>query len=391
MKLATFFAVAAIASAQDGDASQAADTTQGAADTTQADAYGSEQTEAYGQEAYAAPYAGAYMRAPEVCLGGCPEEAPCQSSASGACVQKIQHYAAPAYEAHYAPTEEYGASQEQAQGYRRLEDGGCPVGTFDTSCGILKSRVVLWIAFALLFIPAIYFFCIDPSSWSTQKSKGIQYKDQAVYFTTTEDYQLHKTVAGCVVFIASLAYLTMALGYGSTIRCCDGREFFYARYIDWTITTPLMLWEIMSLSNALYHERVFVYCIDIIMIIGGLIGALVCGGEKWAFFGFSILTFIPVLTYLCYVRRRYTYYDDKIFKGIVNITVLTWFFYPVVWILAEGTGVLCAQGEAICYTVLDIISKSLFGFILVNNPFAFSTTEEPVNGDGPAVINNSML
>merc|ERR1740138_1056174 len=82
-------------------------------------------------ESYGAP---AYLKAPEICLGGCPSEAPCQSSTSGACVAKIQHVAAPMYEA--APTtyaaQEYGGEQE-ATGYRRLSGNGCPVGTFDTS------------------------------------------------------------------------------------------------------------------------------------------------------------------------------------------------------------------------------------------------------------------
>jgi bacteriorhodopsin len=388
MKLATFFAVVATAFAQDGSQGAA---TQGA---DSSESYGSEQAEAYGTESYAAPMesygAPAYLKAPEICLGGCPSEAPCQSSTSGACVAKIQHVAAPMYEA--APTtyaaQEYGGEQE-ATGYRRLSGNGCPVGTFDTSCGILKNRIVLWIAFALLFLPALYFFCIDPSGWEVQRSgnAAIAFSGN-VYWRVSDEYQLHRIVAGTIVFIASLAYLTMALGYGSTIRCCDGREFFYARYIDWTITTPLMLWEILDLSNAYYHERFFVYSIDIIMIIGGLIGALVCGGEKWAFFGFSILCFIPVLGYLCYVRKRFSYYDSRVFELVKNVTVLAWFFYPVVWILAEGTGVICAQGEAICYTVLDIISKSVFGFVFCNNPWAFTRNEILL---APDINNNSML
>jgi bacteriorhodopsin len=64
----------------------------------------------------------------------------------------------------------------------------------------------------------------------------------------------------------------------------------------------------------------------------------------------------------------------------MNITVLSWFFYPIVWILAEGTGVLCANAEAICYTVLDIISKTVFGFLIVNHPWevlAEALTETP--------------
>lgn len=295
------------------------------------------------------------------------------------------------YEA--APTtyaaQEYGGEQE-ATGYRRLSGNGCPVGTFDTSCGILKNRIVLWIAFALLFIPALYFFCIDPSGWEVQRSSNaaIAYSGN-VYWRVSDEYQLHRIVAGTIVFIASLAYLTMSLGYGSTIRCCDGREFFYARYIDWTITTPLMLWEILDLSNAYYHERFFVYSIDIIMIIGGLIGALVCGGEKWAFFGFSILCFIPILGQLSASTPEYKHFNRNVFDQACNLIVVSWFFYPIVWILAEGTSTISANAEAILYTVLDIISKSALGWHFVSNPFAFSVKFQV--GNQNIVANGSML
>merc|ERR1712031_34896 len=86
---------------------------------------------------------------------------------------------------------------------------------------------------------------------------------------------------------------------GYIVRCCDGRSFYYARYIDWTITTPLMIWELASLARASRNDTLFLIFIDILMSISGLIGALVCSGEKWAFFGFSILCFIPILTTLC--------------------------------------------------------------------------------------------
>lgn len=43
-----------------------------------------------------------------------------------------------------------------------------------------------------------------------------------------------------------------------------------------------------------------------------------------------------------------------------------WFAYPIIWILAEGTGVISANAEAICYTVLDVISKAVFGYFVVH-------------------------
>merc|ERR1711924_401391 len=114
------------------------------------------------------------------------------------------------------------------------------------------------------------------------------------------------------------------------------------------------------------------------------------------FFGFSMLTFIPVIYYLC--ERKNRAIDNRIFNGlgevvssltdgaflphvhfivgynnIMRLTVLAWSLYPVVWILAEGTDTISANGEAVFYTILDIISKAGFGMLIVTmkrNSFA---------------------
>merc|ERR1711939_436150 len=112
--------------------------------------------------------------------------------------------------------------------------------------------------------------------------------------------------AGMVNMVASLAYLAMATKHGYTTRC-NGRDFYYARYVDWIITTPLMLYDLAVVGGSDFNTRLFLCGIDIIMIVSGLIGSLVedsgagLGGtnEKWGFFGFSMLCFIPVLWYLC--------------------------------------------------------------------------------------------
>merc|ERR1712178_431377 len=76
-----------------------------------------------------------------------------------------------------------------------------------------------------------------------------------------------------ITAIASLAYLTMATGHGVYIRPFDGREFFYARYIDWAFTTPLQLTDICGFGAADSDTMAWLLGIDFLMIIAGLIGA----------------------------------------------------------------------------------------------------------------------
>jgi len=208
-------------------------------------------------------------------------------------------------------------------------------------------------------------------------------------------------IASIVCFFASCAYLAMATNHGFYVRCEDGRSFYYARYIDWIITTPLMLHALALFGNAdddIWH---FMFFNDVLMIASGLIGSTVSGGEKWIFFGFSMLVFIPILIELCKLDAKtldarifntggtleglllngstgaailkgnngdangvlppYLYFFNN-YRKIMQITVFTWSFYPIVWILAEGTGTISVTGETIFYTILDVLAKAFFGY-----------------------------
>merc|ERR1719375_2979736 len=108
------------------------------------------------------------------------------------------------------------------------------------------------------------------------------------------------------------------------------------------------------------------------MIISGLIASVVETSFKWFFFAFAILTFIPVIYYICWLRSKVVNvnFDYSLFfwnyATMANLTAFAWFCYPIVWVLCEGTSVITADAEAIIYTVLDLISKALLGMFIIN-------------------------
>jgi len=358
----------------DGDAADAADT----ADNNDYDTEG----------AYTAEASYHFVRAVDTCYSGCDSHAPCFNRRTGQCAPKVceahVHYASyePAqdegyrrlqYDSYAAPVE-YQHEEYRDNYHPPRPRCGCPRGFEDTRDFAVHNRVVLWVAFGLLFAPALCFLWRGllrtiPDSLS----KG---KDAKKHAEQWEEVSLVQIGAGVVCLIASLAYLTMSLGHGY-ISKCDGRSFYYARYVDWMLTTPLMLWDLCKLSNADHRTTLFVIFIDFIMIASGLIGGLMSGTERWAFFGFSIACFLPIIYFLCWLdgegtgnlcgilsntvtdRRKNTY------RRAMNLTVISWIGYPVIWAVAEGGQNLSANGEAIAYTVLDIISKSVFGWIIV--------------------------
>merc|ERR1711865_1257375 len=137
--------------------------------------------------------------------------------------------------------------------------------------------------------------------------------------------------AGFVCLIASLAYLTMATGNGTYTRCCDGRLFFFARYIDWVLTTPIMIHGLVHFAGAPDDTFVYLFFMD-----------------------------IPMIAYICWWKNEvvdaqfdYGFYFWN-YGSMANLTTIAWFLYPVVWIMSEGLTVLSADGEAIVYTVLDL-------------------------------------
>jgi bacteriorhodopsin len=333
-------------------------------------------TTAYSAPSYEAASAPAYVVAPKCCVHSCPAHAPFFSLSQCGCVGGVQYaqasYSQASYEqpqASYAAQSYEGGEQQTSSGYRFLvEVGNAPAGTIDTRNNTVGSsgRVVLWVGFIILFLAGWWFI-----------NKALRF-----HFLGTEgDINLSQMAflsgpamtEGFVCLIAALAYLTMATGNGAYSRCSDGRTFFYARYIDWVITTPIMLHGLCEFAGAADDVFIYLFFSDILMIVAGLIASVVENGHKWFFFAFSILCFIPVIHYICWLRSRVvdTRFDYSLFfwnySCMANLTAFAWFCYPIVWIMAEGVGTLNVDGEVIIYAVLDIIAKALLGFFIITS------------------------
>jgi bacteriorhodopsin len=215
-----------------------------------------------------------------------------------------------------------------------------------------NGKKFLWVAFVGLAAPCLYF----------------AYKT----FSIEDGKRYYHIITTFICMFASLAYLTMATGHGVYTRPFDGREFFYARYIDWALTTPLQLLDLLGFAGADTDTTCFIVGIDILMIVAGLIGAFFEGQEKWAFWGFGMLMFVPIVYYLLVTLKEGAAWDAQpewkksLYNKISMLTAVSWACYPVVWMFAEGSNKLSADTEAVAYTILDILSKSVFGFLIVS-------------------------
>jgi bacteriorhodopsin len=147
------------------------------------------------------------------------------------------------------------------------------------------------------------------------------------------------------------------------------REIFYARYIDWFITTPLLITDLLLTAAVPWPTIIATIVADEIMIVTGLIGALTQTRYKWGYWVFGMAAFMYVVYVLLVVGRR----SATILGGPVKstyyacgmLTIGIWFLYPIAWGLAEGGNVIHPDSEAIFYGILDLIAKPVFSFMLL--------------------------
>lgn len=178
-----------------------------------------------------------------------------------------------------------------------------------------------------------------------------------------------------ITAIATLAYLVMAAGHGFQ-RNRTRQPLFYARYVDWLLTTPLMLWDLLELAGADGYT-IFIACgMDVLMILSGLIGGLLITHQiRWAFFVFGVVFFCFVVNDLKahMGSNQFGSAAQAVYAKVTKLTIVMWTLYPVAWVLTEGTDALGENTAALLYTILDVISKCLFGFLIVSNRSALDS------------------
>merc|ERR1711904_304007 len=151
--------------------------------------------------------------------------------------------------------------------------------------------------------------------------------------------------------------------------------------VDWVITTPLLLFDLGGVAGAELGEVFGIIGLDVLMIMGGLIGGVMGPEYRWIFWAFGMFCFVPIIYMLLQtfkdqmqdlnLKRKDTY------GKMMSITVITWIAYPVVWALGEGAGMLEQTIEVLLYVILDVIAKAVFSFVLLQ---AHPTLEEPEAG-----------
>ena len=198
----------------------------------------------------------------------------------------------------------------------------------------------------------------------------------------------HSLYHGIVPLIAALSYFAMAAGQGSVpvpvgalISTTSGaavvvnRVFYFARYIDWSFTTPLLLLPLAQLATHSGERRhdltVGLLLADLMMILTALFfGFSVIPWIKWTWFVISCGAFVAVLWVMWVplmqanqleredVQRNYR-------RDAILLTVL-WFTYPIILLFGtDGLGVVGEVASVAFIAIVDFIAKVGYGLLTI--------------------------
>ncbi|WP_079890632.1 bacteriorhodopsin, partial [Halorubrum sp. AJ67] len=175
---------------------------------------------------------------------------------------------------------------------------------------------------------------------------------------------------------AGLSYVAMAFGIGTTT--VNGVEFVGFRYVDWVITTPLLVGFVGYVAGASRRAIAGVMLADALMIAFGA-GATVSEGTlKWALFAVAGGFHVGLFAYLYVVFPR-SVPDDPSQRGLFNLLKnhigLLWLAYPFVWLTGPGGfAFVGAVGISLTYAFLDVLAKLPYVYFFYTRAAGVSPT-----------------
>jgi len=225
-----------------------------------------------------------------------------------------------------------------------------------------SGKTTLWVIFVLMVISSAAFAGL---SWRVPISRRV-----------------YHVVTTLITVIGSLSYFAMATGHGvsydhTRVRHSHDhvpdtftdvyRQVFWARYIDWALTTPLILLNLGLLSGLSGAYILIAVLADLVMILTGLFAAFGIEGtpQKWGWYAIALVSYLVVIWhYALNARTHAAAKGSKVssfYTAIASYTFIIWTVYPIIWAVAVGSHKMSVDAEIITYGVLDVLAKAVFG------------------------------
>merc|ERR1740123_1198772 len=189
-------------------------------------------------------------------------------------------------------------------------------------------------------------------------------------YSVAPKFQTPVIISGLVTFIAAYHYMRIFNSWVGAYR-----------YMDWLLTVPMLLMEIVLVMN-LTKEEASQKCWTLgaaaaLMIVLGYPGELIIEekdlGTRWFYWALAMLPFLYIVQELLVgladaTRKESDYAISEKIRLAQIVTVVSWLTYPVVYVFPMlGLGGAHAVVAIQCgYCASDIISKCGVGLIIYN-------------------------
>lgn len=195
-------------------------------------------------------------------------------------------------------------------------------------------------------------------------------------------YRIAISITGLVTFIAAYHYLQIFFSFENAFTVMNnqvtpsGKPFNDAyRYVDWLLTVPLLLVELILVMK-LSHEETVSRSVKLglaaaVMVILGYPGEISADmGTRWYWWILAMIPFVYIVYELFFGLRASISRQPVRVQGLVrracNLTVLAWCFYPIVYLLPNFglSGGDAYVGLQLGYSIADIVAKAGFGLLI---------------------------
>ncbi|WP_251963694.1 bacteriorhodopsin [Salinibacter ruber] len=186
--------------------------------------------------------------------------------------------------------------------------------------------------------------------------------------------------------IAALMYLLMTFDVGSVQF--QGYHVPIPRYIDWALTTPLLVGYTAYIAGASRGMITGTALADFMMIVFGLGAVVFSSTAQWVFFGLSSACHLTLLALLYGPVRNSAFGEPpshrRLARLLLNYVGLLWLAYPLVWLFGPGLQWVDAAGIAVIISYLDVTAKVPFVYFIyrARKNFVKVTGGEPETASG---------
>ncbi|MEU4770433.1 bacteriorhodopsin [Micromonospora sp. NPDC023644] len=161
-------------------------------------------------------------------------------------------------------------------------------------------------------------------------------------------------------------YLVMALGGGRTEVA--GHTLYWARYVDWVVTAPLLLVALMltathSLPGRCWRLMGVLAGANVLVILSGLLADLAADTMlRYTLYAIGVLALLTIYGLVWGPLRAHAHRQPERIAAVYTEAALVlsalWAGYPLFWLLGpSGVGLLGSTTTSLLLVVLSILSK----------------------------------